>query len=136
MWYNKIKIMKLFELQYDFLNHSSGCYGSLGPFLTKISRTFDHYLSDLKNWPLSIGPWPKSLGPSKLTNISRTFDHYLSDLSNWPKSLGPMAKISRSFLAIISRTIYKKVSRTSFDIFCILWLRWIFVMDDQFSFFH
>ena len=79
---------------------ATGCYGSLGPFLTKISRTLtiisrtfeiDQYLSDL--------------------------DHYLSDLSNWPKSLGPIAKISRSLLANISRTISKKVSRTSYDIF-------------------
>ena len=66
-------------------------------WLLRISRTFfDQNLSDLSNWPISLGP---------LTTISRTFDHYLSDLSNWPKSLGPfkLTNISRS-LTKISRT--------------------------------
>ena len=100
-----LKTTHITSLDSDYINIQQralpkGCYGSLGPFLTKISRTLtiisrtfeiDQYLSDL--------------------------DHYLSDLSNWPKSLGPIAKISRSLLANISRTISKKVSRTSYDIF-------------------
>ena len=51
----------------DTGQRSERCWSIIN--LTSISRTFDQYLSDLLNWPISLGPWPTSLGLKKVREI-------------------------------------------------------------------